>query len=113
MQKQSNLRRGSRRGRSLPRHIPNQPAPTLLTVRETIAPPPSRQPKGHLEFHAFPQPCAQCRPPRRLCRRQEILQLHPMSGSVLTAQDAVKAYTTSSGALQFPSTTLSAALIKS
>jgi uncharacterized protein YdhG (YjbR/CyaY superfamily) len=96
--------------------MPEPARTTLLTVRETIR---SLAPPGATEEVSYGVPAFRSPSPdagrlagyaagKRFC------SYYPMSGSVLTTlKDAVKAYTTSSGALQFPlDKPLPAALIK-
>jgi len=95
--------------------IPEPARTTLLTVRETIR---SIAP-GTTEEISYG--VAACRSPEPNAGRlagysagKKFCSYYPMSGSVLTTlKDAVKAYTTSSGALQFAlDKPLPAALIK-
>jgi uncharacterized protein YdhG (YjbR/CyaY superfamily) len=89
---------------------------TLLIVRETIR---SIAPPGVTEEISYGVPAFRSSGPNagRLAgyaAGKKFCSYYPMSGSVLTTlKDSVKAYTTSSGALQFPlHKPLPAALIK-
>jgi len=95
--------------------IPEPARTTLLTVRETIrsiAPGTTEEISYGVAAFRSPEPNA-----GRLAgysAGKKFCSYYPMSGSVLTTlKDAVKAYTTSSGALQFAlDKPLPAALIK-
>jgi uncharacterized protein YdhG (YjbR/CyaY superfamily) len=96
--------------------IPEPARTTLLTVRETIrsAAPPGTTEEVTYGVHAFRSPGLNAGRLAGYAAGKRFCSYYPMSGSVLTTlKDAVKAYTTSSGALQFPlDKPLSAALIK-
>ena len=95
--------------------IPEPARTTLLTVRETIR---SIVPGATEEITygvaAFRSPEPNAGRLAGYAAGKKFCSYYPMSGSVLTTlRDAVKAYTTSSGALQFPlDKPLPAALIK-
>lgn len=84
--------------------VPEPARTTLLTVRETIR---SFAPPGTTEEISYGVPAFRSPGPNagRLAgyaAGKKFCSYYPMSGSVLTAlRDAIQAYTTSSGALQF------------
>ena len=84
--------------------IPEPARTTLLTVRETIR---SIVPGATQEITygvaAFRSPEPNAGRLAGYAAGKKFCSYYPMSGSVLTAlRDAIQAYTTSSGALQFP-----------
>jgi len=95
--------------------IPEPARTTLLTVRETIR---SAVPGATEEITygvpAFRSPGPNAGRLAGYAAGKKFCSYYPMSGSVLTTlKDSVKAYTTSSGALQFPlDKPLATALIK-
>jgi uncharacterized protein YdhG (YjbR/CyaY superfamily) len=95
--------------------IPEPARTTLLTVRETIR---SVAPGATEEITygvpAFRSPGPNAGRLAGYAAGKKFCSYYPMSGSVLTTlKDSVKAYTTSSGALQFPlDKPLATALIK-
>lgn len=85
--------------------IPEPARATLLTVRETIrsVAPPGATEEVTYGVPAFRSPAPNAGRLAGYAAGKKFCSYYPMSGSVLTTlKDAVKAYPTSKGALQFP-----------